>query len=592
MLYADNEQISGRQMSRMIFLDLFTTACMIVPKIAVADGAQQRIWPVLSVLFGGLCVIFYAWLLYKVMMRRRGRYDFYTMLNASYGKYAALAVMIYFWLKFVCASIYILRMFQEVIRQTFLTEISGWLTGFLAIITMSYIAGRGIETRGRLCEIVSWVILLPVVLIIVLSMTQMQADQFTVSGHILDAEHLLSSGAYIWTVLGSVEFILFFLPCIRPKQRQIKYILWPAVIACAVAVLVLVACTGVLSAVGMAKEAWPIVTLMQIIRLPGHFVSRQEGLLLSFWMPGALILLSGYVLCAHMIMRKVIKKQYKSWMGIVMSVMIYFLANAIQNYEKFEQIYLKWQFLAGIIPVLVILAGMIIKNKKTVMVCLCLCLSLFLNGCAVNHQIEDRNYVMALGIDYDADQALFNVSMSFPDVGALTGNDGPEPEIPMLIQIKSLDELEAVYENEESQKVDFSQLQVIILGQSILNQPKILKTAAMYMQKHQAFTRTTYICAAEHESSDIIRLDTQVHGSVGIYIKDMIENNHNDEETGILNDLIVAVENSTANITENEMKSKNIEENRKKTDQIIKKVNMVTIGVMDQKPILKKETDE
>ena len=194
-----------------------------------------------------------------------------------------------------------------------------------------------------------------------------------------------------------------------------------------------------------------------------------------------------------------------------------------------------------------------------------------LSGCGKTPQIEDRNYVMALGIDYvcDAkgkykndkyksneyrnndciDGGYFKITISFPDVGALTGNAGPEPEAPLTLQVKKLQDIEAVYENMASQKLDFGQLQVILLGQSVLKQREIFETVADYMQQNQAFSRSSFICATKNDSRQVIALDTEVNGSVGIYIKDMIENNYEVHEKNrkacILNDFIIAVENST-----------------------------------------------
>ena len=365
--------------------------------------------------------------------------------------------------------------------------------------------------------------------------------------------------------------------------------------------------------------------LMQIVRLPGQFISRQEGVLLGFWMPAAMMLLAGYLLFSNHIARKILPARCKKWTALVTTILIYLGTLTIRDFKHFETIYLKWQFWLGILPTVVLLIVILLKMKKTVknkqysvqrgqrkkegsqIRSLCrfvvlLGITAMLSGCGKTPQIEDRNYVMALGIDYvcDAkneiildkraqqpltmtevaqsqnheykidkyknnkynkyknceyrsndciDGGYFKITMSFPDVGALTGNDGPEPEAPMTLQVKNLKDIEEVYENMASQKLDFGQLQVILLGQNVLKQREILKTVADYMQQHQAFTRTTYICTTKKDSSQVIALDTEVNGSVGIYIKEMIENNYEVQEKNrkacILNDFIIAVENST-----------------------------------------------
>ena len=626
MLYADNKQISGRQASRILFLALFAAACMTIPEIAIAGGYKQAL---IAVMIGSVVTILYTWLIVRVMDCvkdvQTGAYgfntDFRDILQICFGRRAAQGILIYFWIKFVVAAIYALRMFWAVISQTFLTEISDWLIVLMAAGAAFYIASRGVETEGRLSEIITWVAVIPIFIVVVLSMSQFQISRL-VPLHIENTRYLLQNSARIWAALSSVEILLFLLPYVKKTQRRRRYFLCDVVVAGAVALLVLAACIGVLSAPGAAAETWPSVILMQIVKLPGQFISRQEGVLLGFWMPAAMMLLAGYLLFSNHIARKILPARCKKWTALVTTILIYLGTLTIRDFKHFETIYLKWQFWLGILPTVVLLIVILLKMKKTVknkqysvqrgqrkkegsqIRSLCrfvvlLGITAMLSGCGKTPQIEDRNYVMALGIDYVCDTkneiildkraqqpltmtevaqsqnheykkdkyknnkykncecrsndcidgGYFKITMSFPDVGALTGNDGPEPEAPMTLQVKNLKDIEEVYENMASQKLDFGQLQVILLGQNVLKQREILKTVADYMQQHQAFTRTTYICATKKDSSQVIALDTEVNGSVGIYIKEMIENNYEVQEKNrkacILNDFIIAVKNST-----------------------------------------------
>lgn len=683
MLYANNKQISGRQASRILFLALFAAACMTIPEIAIAGGYKQAL---IAVMIGIAVTILYTWLIVRVMAcdcvkniqmevhgvnsdkdiqmfshgfntdghmdvrglnkdkdeqirtykfdknkdeqteNHRFNSDFMDILQICFGRHAAQGILIYFWIKFIVAAIYTLRMFWAVISQTFLTEISGWLIALMAAGAAFYIASRGIETEGRLSEIITWIAVIPIFIVIALSMSQLQISRLVLL-HIENTSYLLQNSARVWTALSSVEILLFLLPYVKKTQRRQHYFLCDVAVAGAVALLVLVACIGVLSAPGTAAETWPSVILMQIVKLPWHFISRQEGVLLGFWMPAAVMLLAGYLLFSNHIARKILPTRCKKWTALATVILVYFGTLTIRDFKHFEAVYLKWQFWLGILPTLVLLIVILLRMKRTVknkqysvqrrkrktegsqIRSLCrfvvlLGITALLSGCGKTPQIEDRNYVMALGIDYVCDAkneiifdkraqqpltmtegaqspnheykndkyrnnkyengkyknceygssdcingGYFKITMSFPDVGALTGNDGPEPEAPMTLQVKNLQDIEEVYENMASQKLDFGQLQVILLGQNVLKQQKILKTVADYMQQHQAFTRTTYICATKNDSRQVIALDTEVNGSVGIYIKDMIENNYEMQEKNrkacILNDFIIAVENST-----------------------------------------------
>lgn len=169
-----------------------------------------------------------------------------------------------------------------------------------------------------------------------------------------------------------------------------------------------------------------------------------------------------------------------------------------------------------------------------------------LGGCMNNAQIEDRNYVMAMGLDYDETRQAYIVSMSFPDLKALTG-EGESIHYPVMeIQGRNLKEVEDIYHQESSKRLDFGQLQTIIFGQTLLENPAAMEVMISYMKTHQVFTRTIYVCGARGQAADIVALDESVNGSIGFYIRDMFENNGADYGYNemMLNDLIVARANA------------------------------------------------
>ena len=252
MLYADNKQISGRQASRILFLALFAAACMTIPEIAIAGGYKQAL---IVVMIGSVVTILYTWLIVWVMDCVKDiqidvhgfNTDFRDILQMCFGRHAAQGILIYFWIKFVVAAIYALRMFWAVISQTFLTEISGWLIALMAVGAAFYIASRGIETEGRLSEIITWIAVIPIFIVIALSMSQFQISRL-VPLHIENTRYLLRNSARIWAALSSVEILLFLLPSVKRTQRRRWYFLCNVAVAGVVALLVLVACIGVLSA--------------------------------------------------------------------------------------------------------------------------------------------------------------------------------------------------------------------------------------------------------------------------------------------------------------------------------------------------------
>ena len=226
------------------------------------------------------------------------------------------------------------------------------------------------------------------------------------------------------------------------------------------------------------------------------------------------------------------------------------------SYENLQKIYLRFGFVFGIVPTILILLWILFRSKTvhfSKKACLFLLIplsALMLNGCVGSVQMEDRNDVMAMGIDYDHVQKKLIVSMSFPDVAALTG-EGEYLSFPAVsLTADNLQAAKEQFHRESNKRLDYGQIQAIVLGQSVLESRAVLESVLTYMKQHQEFTRTTYICAAKGHACDIIALDESVNGSIGIYLKELFENNWTADhhETAILNDVLVGMENPRESI--------------------------------------------
>lgn len=167
-----------------------------------------------------------------------------------------------------------------------------------------------------------------------------------------------------------------------------------------------------------------------------------------------------------------------------------------------------------------------------------------MTGCGSSVQLEDRNYVMALGLDYE--NGKLKASFSFPDLEALTGKGGNIHYPVTTISGDNMASIERQYERGANRRLDYGQLQVIVLGSSMFENRPVFETVLAYMKTRQGFTRTILVCRAENTAAEIIGLDEAVNGSIGIYIREMFENNglKAGYAQTIINDLMVAWKNN------------------------------------------------
>lgn len=193
--------------------------------------------------------------------------------------------------------------------------------------------------------------------------------------------------------------------------------------------------------------------------------------------------------------------------------------------------------------------------KKTVkisfkMTCFLLAVFLVLPLTACKHtvQLEDRNYVMALGLDAEGNK--LKAAFSFPDLEALTGKGGNIHYPVMTVIGNNLDEIEQSYRRMSSRRIDYGQLQVIVFGRKLLANKPMMETVLAYMKTRPSFTRTILVCQAKETAEEIIGLDVSVNGSIGIYIREMFENNAASDgyEKTIINDLMIVWKDDTETV--------------------------------------------
>lgn len=179
---------------------------------------------------------------------------------------------------------------------------------------------------------------------------------------------------------------------------------------------------------------------------------------------------------------------------------------------------------------------------KTKLLCLIMAVACLITGCGQRLQMENRGYVMAMGIDYNKESMVLKVTFAMADLAKNNDNTN-ETQMPSLkiVEGRNLDEVIEKCHKGFDKRLDFGQIQTVVFGKTILAEQSVMETVIHYMKKHQEFNRNIYICAAD-QGGKIMEKDQDLNGSVGVYIRDMIEQNSdtNDYQKTTLNDLIVA----------------------------------------------------
>ena len=478
-MISDNQMISGCQASWIFMLDMLAAGFFSLT--AAKEQASS-----LTMLVGSLLTIGLVLIYYKASFCMFDQYEKKTGIRLSEQKLPGILCLL--WLIFYLAGlIWALRFYCAVIADRIPVAYGRVLPIIFLMAALIYGAGKGMEVRGRMSELMGWLICLPLILLFIFGL-----QQVIQSGcwRYLMVENVKQEGGISLLLMlknglaGAAFFLLSDQPlllwrCIQRQNRRKG--IYP--VAFAGAGLMLLFSTGLtvclLSPEGIAGERYPFGVVLQLIRFPGNFISRYDIFFVMLWMMSFFVFAGGMLIHLTVAAKGLIRTDNKD--------------------AKMDR---KLALLFGIL----ITAGL-------------LC------GCYAEREPQNRNYIMCMGIDSDPEGGL-KISYGFPDLSALTGTDAGEAEPMRVIAAASVSEASELLNASSDKTTDYSQMPVILMGKDLFEDQEKRSQVMNELADEKTIRRTALIARAEHTAEDILQLDDDVHGSVGVFIYELCQNNY------------------------------------------------------------------
>jgi len=298
-----NDKISVRQLQVLLILDIFGTGVIIMPRIA-ASVAGENGW--LVAIFAMLTTLVFAYLTAGVGRKFPGT-TFVDYTRRLLGRPLGLAVSLGLVCKILFSISMEMRFFIEIVRETMLFKTPYFAIFACMAAVSAYAAGKGIEVRARLCEILILLVLLPFALVLLMAGLDADYSNLLPVMRRSGLSDVMLGGLFIGATYRGIEFLMLVHPYVDKPMEARRGAVKALVFVGGLITLATVVTIAKFGAQGLTQQRWPFLEIMDTINFPGSFIERQDALMMSIWIISVFAILSSGLFFSAVIMKDLAK---------------------------------------------------------------------------------------------------------------------------------------------------------------------------------------------------------------------------------------------------------------------------------------------
>ena len=150
-----------------------------------------------------------------------------------------------------------------------------------------------------------------------------------------------------------------------------------------------------------------------------------------------------------------------------------------------------------------------------------------MTGCWDQVEINDRAFVMALGVDIEGGDLV--VTYTFPNLQVITGNGGEgNKTYTKKIRAKTLFETNKLFGTLSQERLNFDHMKVIVLSNQVLDNKEMLIQLVDQFERNSEYARTINVFAFEGKASDVFEEEINKLNDSTIFLSKIYQNNRFD----------------------------------------------------------------
>ena len=496
-MFSENNQISGRQVFRLLTYDFLGMGTLLLPTMLADTAGRDGIFCILA---GILSTFLYLKLLRYLLKGMKTSYP--DFLKQKCGKVCGYVLWGGYFLYFILMASYTAYLFSTLMLNGLVENISFYLVLLLILLLAFYGMAGGIEGRARVYEILFWFLMIPLFLMLFAACREVKSAYWS-PVFMADGKEVLSGSYYVLFCYSMVSIVLFLKEYVADRKKCVgaaEKAVWFSGGVFAALYLILIGLFGVEA---LAQMKFPAVTMMSRVQVTGGFLKRTDAFMFSIWFFTLYAMLNSMVFYSGNLAEKVIrdcggylegKKRMLPY--LILLLLVYGVTVLFYRNQQFLDCvtFLLWKigtpFVVGV-PVLLCLTGERKKHNKKVRVLVLVCFlfgCLFLQGCNVA-ELEDKAF-------------------------------------PVLLNIRDQDDFQNVWLNHEyagNKEVDYNHLKVVLIERSFLEKEAEVEDMLSMLEQEKEVPWNAYVMTTE-SCDRLAQTEGELDVLLGNYLEELLEN--------------------------------------------------------------------
>lgn len=233
------------------------------------------------VLLGG--VVSYIFILIIIKLLETNNWSNFAMiLKNNYGKFIGSILSLFFVFYCIISMAIGIRTFIEVLKMYLLEKTPTEFLFIVTLLTGIYIIRGGLDTLIRFNEIAFWIMFVPIVFILLLLFSNADFTNIFPIMSNKPMEYIKSLPTSIYIFKG-FEIMLLIIPYMKIKSKIRKVAFFSTAFISVFYIIIFIFTLAVFSKYQTATLLWPAITMIKSINIPGSFIERWDGIVMTMW---------------------------------------------------------------------------------------------------------------------------------------------------------------------------------------------------------------------------------------------------------------------------------------------------------------------